>query len=234
MKALLLAAGLGTRLRPITDNIPKCLVKINGKPLLEIWLDSLYKSGIKSFIINTHYLAEQVENFILNSKYRKLITISYEKILLGTAGTIKANKHLIIDDELLLIHADNYCLTNFELFFNSHLNRPKNCELTMMSFRTNDPKSCGIIEVNNDNIVTNFYEKEESCHGNLANGAVYILSKKLIYKIINNNYSDFSTEVIPSLLGNIYNFENCNIHIDIGNLKSYLFAQSLENNKLDI
>ena len=64
MRAILLAAGLGTRLRPITDTIPKCLVPINGKPLIDYWLEQLTKAGIEKFLINTHYLHEQVESYI--------------------------------------------------------------------------------------------------------------------------------------------------------------------------
>ena len=80
----------------------------------------------------------------------------------------------------------------------------------------------------NKNIVVNFFEKVESNHGNLANGAVYILSKDLVNIIINNSFEDFSTQVIPQLMGKIFNFENKNIHIDIGNIESYLYAQSLK------
>src|SRR6185369_5050861 len=97
MKALILAAGLGTRLRPLTNTIPKCLVPIGGKPLLEYHLDSLSKHGIKDVLINTHYLPEQVEEYI--AAYRKnhshiSITTCFEKELLGSAGTLKANEDL--------------------------------------------------------------------------------------------------------------------------------------------
>ena len=70
MKALLLSAGLGTRLRPITNYVPKCLVPINGKPLLEYWLDNLSKAGIKEFLINISYLSEQVKQFVEKSIYK--------------------------------------------------------------------------------------------------------------------------------------------------------------------
>ena len=91
MKAFLLAAGLGTRLRPITEEIPKCLVPINGKPLLEYWLESIFSSGIKECLINTHYLSEKVADYIATSKYKKSITVVYEKKLIGTAGSLKKN-----------------------------------------------------------------------------------------------------------------------------------------------
>ena len=78
MKAILLAAGFGTRLRPLTNNIPKCLVPIKGKALLEIWLDKLSDVGVKDFLINTHYLPEKVESFIIHvSIYGDIPTTIY-------------------------------------------------------------------------------------------------------------------------------------------------------------
>ena len=71
MKVILLAAGLGTRLRPLTNSIPKCLVPIKGKPLLEIWLENLFQIGCRSFLINTHYMAEKVEDFLSKSLYQE-------------------------------------------------------------------------------------------------------------------------------------------------------------------
>ena len=91
MRAILLAAGLGTRLRPITDTIPKCLVLIHGKPLLQIWLEKLTEVGIGPFLINTHYLHKQVEKFIEESEFSEQVELVYEEKLLGTAGTLSKN-----------------------------------------------------------------------------------------------------------------------------------------------
>ena len=78
-KALLLAAGLGTRLRPITNTIPKCLVEIGKKPILEIWLDKLSQAGCQEVLINTHYLANKIDNFLRNKKYKNMrIHTTYE------------------------------------------------------------------------------------------------------------------------------------------------------------
>ena len=71
IRALLLAAGLGTRLRPITLKIPKCLVEINNKTILEIWLDKLEKLNVEKTLINIHYMAEKVNKY-LNEKYKKI------------------------------------------------------------------------------------------------------------------------------------------------------------------
>lgn len=91
MKAILLAAGFGTRLRPLTNAIPKCLVPIKGKPLLQIWIERLTGSGIGPFLINTHYLAEQVNALIGSSPFKDKVTLVHENKLLGTAGTLIDN-----------------------------------------------------------------------------------------------------------------------------------------------
>ena len=147
MRALLLAAGLGTRLRPITDLTPKCLVQIGNKPLLQIWLERLSEAGNGPFLINTHYLAEQINVFVEKSPFREKIKLVHESHLLGTAGTLLENQDFFHDENLMLIHADNYCLADFTEFEAAHRNRPLGCDLTMMTFRTDDPSSCGIVEL---------------------------------------------------------------------------------------
>ena len=91
MRALLLAAGCGTRLRPLTNTIPKCLVPIKGQALLGIWLDRLTQAGVGPFLVNTHYLSEQVQAYIEASPYREQVTVVHERELLGTAGTVITN-----------------------------------------------------------------------------------------------------------------------------------------------
>ena len=89
LKALILAAGFGTRLRPLTLNKPKCLVEIGGIPLLENWLIKLEAIGCNETLINTHYLSTKVDNFLgsYNSEKMKIKSV-YEPILLGTLGTL--------------------------------------------------------------------------------------------------------------------------------------------------
>jgi len=229
MNVLLLAAGLGTRLKPITNSIPKCLVPIKGKPLLEIWLDNLSQLKINQLFINTHYFSELVEKFILGSEYKKNIELLFEIKLLGTGGTIRDNYLKLKNKDLMLIHADNYCITNFNDFIEAHKNKPNNCVITMMTFRTNEPKSCGIIQVDSNNILVNFEEKPLFPKGNLANGAVYILNPEVIDWIYQNNINDFSNEVIPKYINKIYTFENKGIHIDIGTPETYSYVQTISN-----
>ncbi|MDD2886742.1 MAG: nucleotidyltransferase family protein [Aliarcobacter sp.] len=227
MKAILLAAGLGTRLKPITNSIPKCLVPINGKPLLQYWLENLNKVGVNEFLINTHYFNEQVEKFIEDSPFKNKITLVYEKELLNTGGTILNNKNFINNEPFLLIHADNLSFCDYDKFIKSYFNRPKNCELTMMLFRTDSPKNCGIVELNNNNIVEKFYEKVENPPSNLANAAVYICNPSIIkfMETLNKRNIDFSNDVLPNFMNKINTYINNTYHRDIGSIESYAIAQ---------
>ena len=117
MKAILLAAGYGKRLRPfLLTKTPKCLIPIKGNPLLGIWLKKLNLSGFGPCLINTHYLHNQVVDFINNFKLDNNldIKITYEQKLLGTAGTLIDNLAFFDenDEDIILIHADNYCLAD--------------------------------------------------------------------------------------------------------------------------
>ena len=223
MRAILLAAGLGTRLRPLTDTMPKCLVPIKGQALLGIWLERLTLSGIGPFLINTHHLASQVETFIEASLYRDQVSLIDEPDLLGTAGTLIANLDFFHGEDGLLIHADNYCLADFTAFQQAHRNRPPECIMTMMIFRTDTPSSCGIVELDKRGVVIGFHEKVANPPGKLANGAVYILSAELLKRLGAEllTVKDFSTEVLSRFLGRIYSYETSEMFLDVGTPESY-------------
>lgn len=234
MKALLLAAGLGSRLRPITDKIPKCLVPIKGKPLLEYWLEILQAQNIEEIIINTHYLSQQVDEFINHSKVanelqqENKLKIVYEPTLLGTAATIRENYLFLKNSKLLLIHADNWCRCNFTDFITYHNSeRPTNTTMTMMTFETSKPSQCGIVELGQRGIVTHFHEKIENPPSNLANGAIYILEPEIIEWINQKiEVTDISRELLPKFINKIATWKNNNIHKDIGTIEMLELAQN--------
>uniref|UniRef100_UPI0040484FD8 nucleotidyltransferase family protein n=1 Tax=Bacteroidota TaxID=976 RepID=UPI0040484FD8 len=223
MKAILLAAGFGTRLRPITNTIPKCLVPIRGKPLIQLWLEKLISAHIELILINTHYLSGQVQNYISNSLYKNKCIVVFEPELLGTAGTLLNNLNFFEGKDGMLIHADNYCLEDLSNFINAHKNRPIECLMTMMIFKSPNPSDCGIVELDDHGIVVGFHEKVSNPPGNLANGAVYILSSEMI-NIIKTDFvtkTDFSTEILGHFVGKIYTFLTEDLFIDIGTLENY-------------
>lgn len=226
MNALLLAAGLGTRLRPLTDSIPKCLVLIRGQVLLDIWLQNLTRAGIGPFLVNTHYRAEQVASYVESSLYRNQVTLVNEPELLGTAGTLIENLDFFEGRDGLLIHADNYCLDDFRGFVNAHCMRPADCLMTMMTFRTDTPSSCGIVELDRRGVVVGFHEKLTSPPGNLANGAIYILSAEFLTILAAElrSATDFSTEILHRFMGRIYTYETKAIFLDIGTPEAYACA----------
>src|SRR4051794_6552340 len=122
-RAIILAGGLGTRLRPLTDTIPKCLVPIDGRPLLDYWVARLVDAGIREARVNTHAHAEQVRAYIdrVNAGGRIHLAESYEPVLLGSAGTIAANADLADDvDEVIIIYADNFSDVDLDRMLSFH------------------------------------------------------------------------------------------------------------------
>jgi len=228
MRALLLAAGLGTRLRPLTDKIPKCLVPIHGKPLLDYWLDLLLGSGIECVLVNTHYLPDAVRDFVALSPWQARISLVHEQQLLGTAGTILHNSAYFKEGAFLVAHADN--LTRFDVnsFLERHKQRPAGVEITMMTFDTDAPQTCGIVEEDERGIVRGFYEKVSNPPGSRANAAVYIIEPGVVGFLasLGKDVVDLSTEVIPQFIGRICTFHNTGYHRDIGTPESLLKAEA--------
>ncbi len=226
MRAILLAAGYGTRLRPLTNNTPKCLLPIKGTPLLQIWVDNLIEAGVEKILINTHYLCEQVEEFFEKNNYSNYVTLYYEKELLGTAGTLIKNIDFFQNQDGFLIHSDNYCLENLNNLIKAHRNRSQKALITMMTFKTDTPEQCGIVELDEESIVQKFHEKVKNPPGDLANGAVYLMSKEFLNDI-KRNYSDkndFSCEILNQYLGKIFSYESKKLFVDIGTEKNYQFV----------
>lgn len=220
MKAILLAAGFGTRLRPITNTLPKCLVPIGGKPLLDYWLDMLGQNAIEEIIVNTHYMPETVSQHLQTSQWHSIIFHSHEKEILGTAGTMFQHKDRLIHSDFALIHADNLSFFDWPSFVAAHHARPVDCLITMMTFTTDSPSTCGIVELDERGVVVRFHEKVANPPSNLANGAVYIISSKIFDFLPRSDYSDFSTEILPLMMEKIFTYHNSIYHRDIGNLDS--------------
>ena len=222
MRALLLAAGLGTRLRPITDTLPKCLVPIRDRALLDYWFDLLLPGSVERILVNTCHLADQVRAHVAASKWRDAIDLVHEESLLGTGGTVLANRDWFGPGPFLVAHADN--LTDFDApaLVRAHAARPAGCAITMLAFRTDAPRLCGILELDRAGIVRQFHEKVDDPPGDLANGAVYIFEPEVVDRIaaLGKPVVDLSTEIIPGFIGRILAFEHRGYHRDIGNVES--------------
>jgi mannose-1-phosphate guanylyltransferase len=228
LKAILLAAGYGTRLRPLTESVPKCLVPIHGKPLLGYWLDLLLTLAVERVLINTHYLPDVVRDYVQESDWRNQIELSHEEKLLGTGGTLIANRDFIQNDAILVAHADNLTLFDPSAFLAKHAAKPHGVQITMMTFDTDVPESCGIVELDDQGLVIAFHEKKNNPPGRLANAAVYIFEPEVVKLLIslNKEEPDISLDVIPHFLGKIQTFHNDKYHRDIGSLESLQQAEN--------
>jgi mannose-1-phosphate guanylyltransferase len=226
MKALLLAAGYGKRLLPITSTIPKCLVEINSKPLIDYWLEALFKGGVTEVIINLHYLSDQVQSHIKKSKFQIKIRMLYEVELLNTGGTILHNENLYRDEPLLVIHADNLSSIDIKDFIDT-FHKYEKIDLLMHTFITDNPRECGIVEVDKDSRILSYHEKPNKPLGNLANGAVYLISPTVfkVMKSIKKDNLDFARDVIPLIAHNSRAYFDGKYHRDIGSKESLDRAQ---------
>ncbi len=227
MRAVLLAAGLGTRLRPLTELVPKCLMPVNGRPLLAYWLHALAAAGIDPVLVNLHHHADLVQRWLAEAALPNAVQTVFEPELLGTGGTLLANREFCGAGPVLVVHADNLCGADLADFARAHAARPAGTEITMMTFVTDDPASCGIVELDARGVVVGFHEKVAQPPGNLANGAVYIIEPTVLDFLAarGKRVIDFSTEVLPHYLGRIATFHNDVFHCDIGTPQALLGVQ---------
>jgi mannose-1-phosphate guanylyltransferase len=227
MKAYLPAAGYGTRLRPLTDRIPKCLVPIQGKPLLGWWLDLLSRHGVTDALVNTHYLAEQVRAYIGEYNDRGTGTTAhefYEPELLGSGGTIHANEDFIgADEDFLICYADT--LSNIDLTALMAKHRAAGGLLTMALFRSDHPEACGVAELDEEDRIIEFIEKPEHPKGNHASAGVYAAKREIFKHFPDRPFIDFAKDVQQNLVGRMYGYDIIGCHIDIGTPENYQKAQ---------
>jgi mannose-1-phosphate guanylyltransferase len=228
LRALLLAAGLGTRLRPITDSIPKCLVPIRGRPLLGHWFDLLFDGGIERALVNTHHHARTVQEFVAASRWRSRVDLVHEDTLLGTGGTMVRNRDWIGRSAFMVAHADNLSRFPVAAFLAAHAHRPPGALVTMMTFDTDAPQSCGVVELDGLGLVRAFHEKVADPPGRRANGAVYIFEPEVIDFAagLGRSFVDLSLDVIPAFVGRIATFHNTDYHRDIGTPESLRRAEA--------
>lgn len=200
---------------------------VHGKPLLGYWLDLLGDAGIERVLINTHYLPEPVRTFVAGSRWRDRVTLVHEEELLGTGGTILANRAFFGREPFMVAHADN--LTRFDVgaFIARHSARPAGTVITMMTFKTDAPQSCGIVEQDSRGVVRAFHEKVANPPGNDANAAVYIFEPEILDFLagLGKRVIDLSTQVLPDFMGRICTWPNRVYHRDIGTLESLRRAQ---------
>jgi mannose-1-phosphate guanylyltransferase len=203
MKAFLLAAGYGTRLRPLTDTLPKCLVPINDRPLLDYWMELLEHQGVTDVLVNTHYLPDPVREYADNYRGKVKITLFHEEELLGSGGTLDACRWFVEGEEqFLILYADN--LTDIDLGQLVRFNSENPAALTIGLFHAENPKACGIVSLDEKGNVTEFEEKPAEPKGDLASAGIFVARPELL-EYVNPSVRpyDFGGHVLPTMIGRI-------------------------------
>jgi mannose-1-phosphate guanylyltransferase len=215
MKAFLLAAGTGSRLRPLTDSTPKCLLRIGGLPLLDIWLATLAGCGVDEVLVNVHHLAHLVQAHLFSHTGQPVVHVIEEPELLGSAGTLRANRDFVADEEMfLVVNADN--LTDFNLMVLIDAHRSGGKIATLSLFHAAQPSECGIVDVN-DGLVVDYVEKPAHPSSDLANAGIYAFHPTVLDEIQGPAPKDIGYDLLPQLVGRAaaVDLDGC-YFIDIG------------------
>jgi len=198
---MLLAAGLGTRLKPLTDHCPKCMVTVAGKPVLQRNIEWLQSQGIVDLVVNLHHYSEVVTGYFGDgSAFGVRLEYSYEPELLGTAGALWAARRFLSSERFWVIYADN--LVNCSLNRMAGLHRSREAILTMGLFWRDDVSASGVAVVDEDGRILNFKEKPRpfEADSHWVNAGLFLCEPKILEYIPPETPSDFGHHILPMLL----------------------------------
>ena len=229
MKAVVMAGGEGSRLRPLTIRRPKPMVPIAGKPVMEHILNLLKRHGITEVIVTVQYLASNIEDYFGNgSQFGMRITYSVEDTPLGTAGSVKnAEGHL--REPFLVISGD--ALTDYNLTGIIEYHKAKKALATLTLAHVPNPLEYGVIITNQEGHITEFLEKPSwgEVFSDTINTGIYMLEPQILSYFEKNTQYDFSQELFPYMLKKgdpIYGYIASGYWCDVGNLSEYMRANA--------
>jgi mannose-1-phosphate guanylyltransferase len=224
VKAFLLAAGLGTRLRPLTETVPKCMVAIDDRPLLDIWLDSFSRAGVDEVLVNLHYLPDVVTSHLAARTGPPLVRTAFEPELLGSASTLLAHRDWVADEDMFLAcYADN--LTDFDLRSLIDAHGGNGGPATLTVFHSENPSAGGVLEVAADGRVTGFTEKPSQPVSDLVNAGMYAFDQRVLDEIPAVPPQDIGYDLLPTLVGRAFATPVPGYFRDIGTLDAYRRAR---------
>jgi NDP-sugar pyrophosphorylase family protein len=230
MKAFILAAGYGKRLEPLTKAVPKPMVPVANKPIMQYNIELLRKYGIKDIIANIHYFPEQVENYFGDgSSFGVNLKYSFEEELLGTAGGVKRMSQLAdIDDTFMVISSDILTDVNISRMLAHH--KKKKAIATIALTQVDDVTQFGVVVLDEKERIVEFQEKPsiESAKSDLVNTGIYIFEPEML-EMIPENISDFGKEIFPRLVSErapFYGYKMIEYWNDVGGIEKLKSANS--------
>ncbi|HLI48050.1 MAG TPA: NDP-sugar synthase [Chthonomonas sp.] len=225
MRAMILAAGVGSRLDPLTRNVPKPLVPIVNRPVMEYLIELLVRHGFTEIMVNLHYLGDQIAAYFGDgSRWGAHIHWAYEDQLWGDAGSLKRAEDFFKDETFLVIGGDD--LTDMDLSRLLKTHREKKALATIALSIVDDPSEYGIVLMNEEGRITRFLEKPkgEVIFSNTANTGVYVFEPAIFELIPHDVFYLFGKQVFPMLLEQklpLFGHLTAAYWRDVGNLKVY-------------
>ena len=201
MKAMILAAGMGTRLRPLTNLVPKPMVQLAGRPCMEHTIRLLRKHNISETVVNLHYKPQLIKKYFgSGSQFGVKMQYSKEDTLMGTAGGFKKVQQFFNSDTALIISGDGLTDIDIRDFYNFH--KEKGCIATLALKRVGNPQNYGVVKLNADSTIEMFQEKPEAKEAvsNLANTGIYIFEPEIFDYIPANSFYDFGKQLFPEFV----------------------------------
>lgn len=229
MKGFILAAGLGTRLSSLNLNVPKVMVPIGGKPLLEHHLKLFCAQGIRDIGINLHFMPQTIQDYFSDgNRFGVQITYSYEPNLLGTAGALRKMKNWVGGESVIVFYGDN--LTRIQFAPLLELHREKKSKITLALYESCEPWTGGVVETDESGRVISLVEKPEKdfCRSNTISSGIFILDPLVLDLIPDHTFSDFGRDIFPEVIrkGIPFYAVKSNVYIqDIGTPERYQKAQ---------
>jgi mannose-1-phosphate guanylyltransferase len=229
MKAMVLAAGKGTRLSPLTGEIPKPMAPVVGKPILQHILELLSQAGVGEVHVNVHHLADAILATYGDKKHVNgtRVCITREERLMGTAGGVKRVADRF-EETFLVIMGD--ALTDVDVGEVVAFHRERGALATLALMRVSDTSRYGVVELDPEQNLVGFQEKPDSreARSNLANTGIYVLEPEVLSYIPENSFFDFAEDLFPRLLAageKVVGYEGEFYWSDIGTLEAYRAAQ---------
>jgi len=220
MQALILAGGLGTRLRKVANNCPKPMMQVGGSPFLEYLILQLKRYDLTEIVLSIGYLGDKIREYFQNGKkWGVKIRYSEEKAPLGTGGAVKLAGSLIEADVFLVLNGDSYLDINLNQLIEFH--ELQEALATLALVEVHNPDRYGLVEIDKDYHITNFREKGAVSKSSLINGGIYIFHKKIFGFIPEGNIS-LEKNIFPILMGKCFYGEPHKAYfIDIGTPEEY-------------
>lgn len=232
-QAVILSAGMGTRLRPLTDTMPKAMIPIGGRPLLEHNIDQFKKHGVSEFFINLHYLPDVIKDYFGDgSKLGVKISYHFEPELLGTAGGIK-NFEPQLDGEFFAMYGDIFSLMDYSKYYEHWKTKPDAIGMQRIG-ETDNPWDKDLVEVDDELRFIKIHPKPHKTvlQNYVGMRGIFILKKRILKHVPPNTYYEIGSQLLPDILAKgekFYGYECDDYSIGIDTVESYRKAQEYAN-----